>query len=167
MMTMIDYLSVMPTNLYGTGDNYDLEENHVIPALIRKFHEAKADSASQVGVWGTGKPRREFLYVDDMAAASVHVMQLRRSEYEKYTEPMLSHINVGFGEHISISELARVVAGVFGLNGRIVFDTTRPDGAPRKLLDRTRRKLSGWHPQVGLEEGLRLAYADYHDCERA
>jgi GDP-L-fucose synthase len=111
----VDYRSVMPTNLYGPGDNYDLENSHVIPALIRKFHEAKVTSASQVVVWGTGQPRREFLYVDDMAAACVHVMQLPRSDYEKHTQPMLSHINVGFGEDISIRELAQLVAGVSGI----------------------------------------------------
>ncbi len=161
----IDYRSVMPTNLYGPGDSYDPEMSHVIPALIRKFHEAKVESSAKVVVWGTGKPRREFLYVDDMAAASIHVMQLPKSAYEMHTEPMLSHINVGFGEDISISELARVVAGVVGFDGQVVFDTTRPDGAPRKLLDSTRLNSSGWRPRVGLEEGLRLAYADYQVSE--
>lgn len=159
----VDYRSVMPTNLYGPGDNYDLEDSHVIPALIRKFHEAKAASASQAVVWGTGEPRREFLYVDDMAAASVHVMQLSRSGYESMTEPMLSHINVGCGEDISIKDLAQLVAAVVGFDGEVVFDTDRPDGAPRKLLDSSRLNASGWRPRVGLEEGLRLAYADY--CE--
>lgn len=157
----VDYRSVMPTNLYGPGDNYDLEDSHVIPALIRKFHEAKAASASQAVVWGTGEPRREFLYVDDMAAASVHVMQLPRSGYESMTEPMLSHINVGCGEDISIKDLAQLVAAVVGFDGEVVFDTDRPDGAPRKLLDSSRLNASGWRPRVGLEEGLRLAYADY------
>jgi GDP-L-fucose synthase len=164
----VDYRSVMPTNLYGPGDNYDLENSHVIPALIRKFHEAKVTSASQVVVWGTGQPRREFLYVDDMAAACVHVMaacvhvmQLPRSDYEKHTQPMLSHINVGFGEDISIRELAQLVAGVVGFEGDVVFDTERPDGAPQKLLDSTRLNSLGWRPQVGLEEGLRLTYAEY------
>ena len=161
----IDYRSVMPTNLYGPGDSYHPEMSHVIPALIRKFHEAKAESAAEVVVWGTGKPRREFLYVDDMAAASIHVMQLAKSDHEKNTEPMLSHINVGFGEDISISELAQVVAGVVGFEGQVVFDTTRPDGPPQKLLDNTRLKSSGWHPRTGLEEGLRLAYADFCACE--
>ena len=157
----VDYRSVMPTNLYGPGDNYDLENSHVIPALIRKFHEAKVESSAKVVVWGTGKPRREFLYVDDMAAASVHVMQLPNASYETMTEPMLSHINVGFGEDISIRDLAQIIAGVVAFDGDVVFDTDRPDGAPRKLLDSTRLKSSGWRPQVGLEEGLRLAYADY------
>ena len=157
----IDYRSVMPTNLYGPGDNYDLENSHVIPALIRKFHEAKVNAASEVVVWGTGTPRREFLYVDDMAAACVHVMQLPCSDYEKHTEPMLSHINVGYGEDVSIGELAHIVAGVVDFDGDVVFDTDRPDGAPQKLLDSNRLKSLGWRPQVGLEEGLRLAYADY------
>ena len=157
----IDYRSVMPTNLYGPGDNYDLENSHVIPALIRKFHEAKVNAASEAVVWGTGTPRREFLYVDDMASACVYVMQLPQGDYEKHTEPMLSHINVGFGEDISISDLAQLVAGVVGFDGDIVFDTDRPDGAPQKLLDSTRLNSLGWRPQVGLEEGLRLTYAEY------
>ena len=163
----IDYRSVMPTNLYGPGDNYDLETSHVIPALIRKFHEAKVNAASEVVVWGTGTPRREFLFVDDMASACVHVMQLPRSEYEKHTEPMLSHINVGFGEDISISDLAQLIAGVVGFDGDVVFDTDRPDGAPQKLLDSTRLNSLGWRPQVSLEEGLRLAYTSYCASEGA
>jgi GDP-L-fucose synthase len=163
----IDYRSVMPTNLYGPGDNYDLENSHVIPALIRKFHEAKVNAASEAVVWGTGTPRREFLYVDDMASACVHVMQLPQGDYEKHTEPMLSHINVGFGEDISISDLAQLVAGVVGFDGDIVFDTDRPDGAPQKLLDSTRLNSLGWRPQVSLEEGLRLAYVDYCAKEAA
>ena len=157
----------MPTNLYGPGDNYHPELSHVIPALIRRFHEAKAASSSRVVVWGTETPRREFLYVDDMAAASIHVMRLPKSEYEKHTEPMLSHINVGFGEDISIGELAAVIAGVVGFDGNIVFDTDRPDGTPRKLLDSERLRSMGWRPRVGLEEGLRQAYADYCDREGA
>jgi GDP-L-fucose synthase len=157
----IDYRSVMPTNLYGPGDNYDLENSHVIPALIRKFHEAKVNAASEVVVWGTGRPRREFLYVDDMATACVHVMQLPRNEYEKHTEPMLSHINVGFGEDVTIADLAQAVSDVVGFEGDIIFDTDRPDGAPQKLLDSTRLNSLGWRPQVGLEEGLQLAYVEY------
>jgi GDP-L-fucose synthase len=161
----VDYRSVMPTNLYGPGDNYDLENSHVIPALIRKFHEAKVIAASEVVVWGTGTPRREFLYVDDMASACLHVMQLPRSDYEKHTEPMLSHINIGYGEDISIGELAQLVAGVVGFDGGIVFDTDRPDGAPQKLLESTRLNSMGWRPQVGLEEGLHLAYAAFSASE--
>ena len=157
----IDYRSVMPTNLYGPGDNYDLESSHVIPALLRKFHEAKVADAAEVVVWGSGTPRREFLYVDDMAEASIHVMQLPGSEYEKYTEPMQSHINVGFGGDITIAELARAVAGVVGFGGDIVYDADRPDGTPRKLLDSSRLRSLGWRPRTGLEEGLRLAYADF------
>ncbi len=163
----IDYRSVMPTNLYGPGDNYHPQLSHVIPALIRRFHEAKEASSSEVVVWGTGTPRREFLYVDDMAAASIHVMRLSKSEYEKHTEPMLSHINVGFGEDISIGELARAVASVVGFDGSIEFDTDRPDGAPRKLLDSERLRSTGWLPRVGLEQGLRLAYADYRPSNGA
>jgi GDP-L-fucose synthase len=163
----IDYRSVMPTNLYGPGDNYHPELSHVIPALIRKFHEAKKVSSSEVVVWGSGTPRREFLYVDDMAAASLHVMRLPKSEYEKHTEPMLSHINVGFGEDVSIRELAGSIADVVGFDGDIVFDTNRPDGTPRKLLDSARIRATGWRPRVGLEEGLRLAYADYRDRDGA
>jgi len=157
----VDYRSVMPTNLYGPGDNYDLENSHVIPALIRKFHEAKVESSAKAVVWGTGNPRREFLYVDDMAAASIHVMKLPKGAYELHTEPMLSHINVGFGEDISIRDLAQLIAGVVAFDGDVVFDTDRPDGAPQKLLDSARLRSSGWRPQTGLEEGLRLAYADY------
>lgn len=159
----IDYRSVMPTNLYGPGDNFDPESGHVIPALIHKFHVAKKASSPEVVVWGTGTPRREFLYVDDLAVASVHVMQLKKSDYQKHTQPMLSHINVGFGEDISIAELAKLIAGVTGFDGDIVFDSDRPDGTPRKLLDSERLRSTGWRPRVGLREGLQLAYADYLD----
>ena len=163
----VDYRSVMPTNLYGPGDNYHPELSHVVPALIRKFHEAKTASASDVVVWGTGKALREFLYVDDMAAACVHVMRLPKNEYEQHTEPMLSHINVGSGDDISIGDLAKIVAEVVGFDGEIVFDTSRPDGTPRKLLDSSRLNDLGWQPQVGLEEGLRLAYAKFQASEDA
>jgi len=161
----IDYRSVMPTNLYGPGDNYHPELSHVVPALIRKFHEAKNASASEVLVWGTGKALREFLYVDDMAAACIHVMQLPKSTYDRHTEPMLSHINVGFGGDISIAELAGVVAEVVGFEGRIEFDTTRPDGTPRKLLDSSRLNKLGWQPKVDLKDGLRQAYAEFKSSE--
>jgi len=157
----IDYRSVMPTNLYGPGDNYHPELSHVIPGLIRRFHESKEQGAPEVVVWGTGTPRREFLYVDDMAAACVHVMRLPKTEYDKHTEPMLSHINVGYGDDVSIAELATLVARVVGFDGDIVYDTDRPDGTPQKLLDSARLNSLGWRPQVGLEEGLRRAYADY------
>ena len=163
----IDYRSVMVTNLYGPGDSYHPENCHVIPALIRKFHEAKVNSLAQVIVWGTGTPRREFLYVDDMASACIHVMKLPKNDYVRHTQPMLSHINVGFGEDISISELAHVIGGVVGYDGQIVFDTDRPDGTPRKLLDSTRLNALGWQPHVRLEEGLHRAYADFQTAERA
>jgi GDP-L-fucose synthase len=156
-----DYRSVMPTNLYGPGDNYHPEMSHVIPALIRRFHEAKAAGAPRVVIWGTGKPRREFLYVDDMAEASLHVMELDRATYEANTQPMLSHINVGTGEDVSIRELAHLVAKVVGFGGAIVQDPSKPDGTPRKLMDVGRLQALGWRARVGLEEGLALAYRDF------
>lgn len=157
----IDYRSVMPTNLYGPGDNYHPENSHVIPALIRRFHEAKVNKASAVSVWGSGTPRREFLYVDDMAAACVHVMNLDKAVYDSQTQPMLSHINVGCGHDISIRELAETVARVIGYSGRIAFDAGKPDGTPRKLMDSSRLNALGWQARVGLEEGLALAYQDF------
>ena len=157
----VDYRSVMPTNLYGPGDNYHPENSHVIPALIRRFHEAKEARASKVTMWGTGTPRREFLFVDDMAEASVHVMQLDAKTYQANTQPMLSHINVGTGEDITIAELGRLVAKVVGYTGEIVQDTSKPDGAPRKLMDVSRLRALGWQPRVGLEDGLALAYRDF------
>ncbi|MDP3673051.1 MAG: GDP-L-fucose synthase [Telluria sp.] len=157
-----DYRSVMPTNLYGPGDNYHPENSHVVPALIRRFDTAKAQDAPTVTIWGTGRAMREFLYVDDMAAASVHVMNIDRTTYEACTEPMQSHINVGFGSDVTIAELARRVADVVGYEGDILFDASRPDGSPRKLLDSSRLNLMGWRPQVSLEEGLTRAYADYY-----
>jgi GDP-L-fucose synthase len=157
----VDYRSVMPTNLYGPGDNYHPEYSHVIPALIRRFHEAKLAQAPQVTVWGTGTPRREFLYVDDMAAASVHVMNLSKSTYDQYTAPMQSHINVGYGRDITIAELAQAIAKTTGYQGQIAFDTSQPDGAPRKLMDSGRLNSLGWRAQVGLESGLALAYSGF------
>ena len=157
----VDYRSVMPTNLYGPGDNYHPENSHVIPALIRRFHEAKEARLPSVVIWGTGTPRREFLYVDDMAEASAHVMELDAATYQANTAPMLSHINVGTGEDITIAELAKVVAKVVGYEGRIEQDPTKPDGSPRKLMDVSRLKAFGWRPRVGLEEGLALAYRDF------
>ncbi|MDO9568053.1 MAG: GDP-L-fucose synthase [Hydrogenophaga sp.] len=157
----VDYRSVMPTNLYGPGDNYHPENSHVIPALIRRFHQAKMQAAPEVAIWGTGTPRREFLYVDDMAAASVHVMNLPAATYQQHTQPMLSHINVGYGEDMSIAELAHSVARTVGYTGHITFDTTKPDGAPRKLMDSSRLHSLGWQPQVDLPTGLALAYQDF------
>ncbi len=157
----IDYRSVMPTNLYGPGDNYHPENSHVIPALIRRFHEAKLSRAPSVSVWGSGSPRREFLFVDDMAEASVHVMNLPQSTYQQQTQPMLSHINVGCGEDISIAEVARLIARTTGFAGELTFDASKPDGTPRKLMDSARLKGLGWAPRVGLEEGLARAYQDF------
>ena len=156
-----DFRSVMPTNLYGPGDNYHPENSHVIPALLRRFHEAVQRGDREVVIWGSGAPRREFLHVDDMAAASVHVMELDEAVLRDHTRPMLSHINVGTGEDCTIRELAETVARVTGFTGRLVFDTDKPDGAPRKLLDVSRLAALGWRPQIGLEEGLRDAYAWY------
>lgn len=157
----IDYRSVMPTNLYGPGDNYHPENSHVVPALIRRFHEAKINNAAEVTIWGTGTPLREFLHVDDMAAASVHVMTLPKSIYEQHTQPMLSHINVGSGEDLSIGDLARAIGEVVGFKGRIRFDTTKPDGTVRKLMDSSRLRSLGWQPRVPLPTGLSQAYADF------
>jgi GDP-L-fucose synthase len=157
----VDYRSVMPTNLYGPGDNYHPDNSHVIPALIRRFHEAKVNQAPSVTIWGTGTPRREFLYVDDMAAASVHVMNLPKSTYRNHTQPMLSHINVGCGEDVTISEIAQAVARTLCYTGQILTDPTKPDGTPRKLMDSKRLNALGWQAQVGLEDGLKAAYQDF------
>jgi GDP-L-fucose synthase len=156
-----DYRSVMPTNLYGPGDNYHAENSHVIPGLLRRFHEAKQSGAPEVLIWGTGSPMREFLYVDDMAEACVHVMNLEYETYSRNTQPMLSHINVGSGKDIAIQDLAGIIASVVGYTGRIGFDTSKPDGTPRKLMDVRRLNGLGWQPRVGLEEGLELAYRDF------
>jgi GDP-L-fucose synthase len=157
----VDYRSVMPTNLYGPGDNYHSENSHVIPALIRRFHEAKLANAPRVAIWGTGTPRREFLYVDDMAAASVHVMNLPKLSYEQHTSAMLSHINVGYGQDVTIAEAAQTIAQVVGYNGAISFDATKPDGTPRKWMDSSRLNSLGWQSQVDLRQGLVLAYQDF------
>ena len=157
----VDYRSVMPTNLYGPGDNYHPENSHVIPALIRRFHEAKEALAPTVSIWGTGTPRREFLYVDDMAAASVYVMNLDKLKYDAHTQPMQSHINVGFGEDVTIAELAVGVARAVGYQGEIVFDATKPDGTPRKWMDSQRLNDLGWMPKVDLSHGLEKAYQDF------
>lgn len=156
-----DYRSVMPTNLYGPGDNYHPENSHVIPALIRRFHEAKVNNAPAVTIWGSGTPKREFLYVDDMAAASVHVMNLDKAIYDQHTQPMLSHINVGCGYDVTIKELAEAVGKTVGFQGEITFDPSKPDGTPRKLMDSTRLHSLGWVPKVNLIEGLGLAYNDF------
>lgn len=157
----IDYRSVMPTNLYGPGDNYHSENSHVIPALIRRFHEAKIATLPVVMIWGTGMPMREFLYVDDMAAASVHVMNLDQKTYRKNTHPMLSHINVGYGSDVSIKELAETIAATVGYSGKIDFDASKPDGSPRKLMDSQRLVSMGWKPKVSLRQGLAIAYEDF------
>lgn len=157
----IDYRSVMPTNLYGPGDNYHPDNSHVIPALIRRFHEAKVSKASEVSIWGTGTPKREFLFVEDMALASVFIMELDKAAYDSETLPMQSFINVGFGSDITISQLAQAVAKATGYHGEIKFDISKPDGAPRKLMDSTRIHNLGWQPRVGIEDGLSLAYADF------
>ena len=156
-----DYRSVMPTNLYGPGDNYHPENSHVIPALIRRFHEAKLNGAPEVVIWGTGTPRREFLYVDDMATASVFVMQLPVVTYQAHTLPMQSHINVGFGSDITILELADAVRQAVGYAGHISFDATKPDGTLRKWMDSRNLNTLGWKPIVGLNEGLVNAYAGF------
>lgn len=153
-----DYRSVMPTNLYGMNDNFHPQNSHVIPALIRRFHEAKLANAEKVVAWGTGKAMREFLYVDEMAAASIYVMDLDPAIYQQHTQPMLSHINVGTGVDCTIRELVETVAKVVGYQGRIEFDSSKPDGAPRKLMDVSRLKQLGWQAQVSLEQGLQQTY---------
>nr|WP_315203246.1 GDP-L-fucose synthase [uncultured Albidiferax sp.] len=157
----IDYRSVMPTNLYGPGDNYHPQNSHVLPALIRRFHEAREAAAPSVLIWGTGTPKREFLYVDDMAAASIYVMQLDSATYQAHTQPMQSHINVGSGQDLSIAELAELVKTVVGYQGRIDFDTSKPDGPPRKLMDVSRLTQLGWQASTRLQDGVRLAYQDF------
>ena len=158
-----DYRSVMPTNLYGPGDNFHPENSHVMPALIRRFHEAKENGAEVVTVWGSGKPKREFLHVDDMAEASLFVMDLDRETYEANTFPMLSHINVGTGSDVSIKNLAAMVARVTGFQGRVEFDASKPDGAPRKLMNVERLARMGWHASIELEKGIADAYLWYLD----
>jgi GDP-L-fucose synthase len=153
-----DYRSVMPTNLYGPHDNFHPENSHVIPALLRRFHEAKINKDEKVVAWGSGKPMREFLYVDDMAAASIHVMNLDQAVYNENTEPMLSHINVGSGVDCTIQELVETVARVVGFEGYIEFDSNKPDGAPRKLMNVDRLKALGWEYSVTLESGLLKSY---------
>lgn len=157
----VDFRSVMPTNLYGPGDNFHAENSHVLPALIRRFHEAKRDGAEVVTIWGSGAPRREFLHVDDMAAASLFVLDLDKETYEANTQPMLSHINVGTGTDVSILEVAQMIAKVVGFAGRIDTDPSKPDGTMRKLMDVSRLSDMGWDAQVALEQGLKETYAWY------
>lgn len=156
-----DYRSVMPTNLYGPNDNFHPEHSHVIPALMRRFHLAKVDNASNVEIWGTGRPRREFLHVDDMAAASIHVLKMDRELYQNNTEPMTSHINVGYGSDVTIRELAELIAQVVGFSGEILFDSSKPDGTMRKLMDIARLNSMGWQPRIDLLEGLTKTYEWY------
>lgn len=158
-----DYRSVMPTNLYGPGDNFHPENSHVLPALIRRFHEAKQRGQEEVLIWGTGTPRREFLHVDDMARASLFVLDLPKAQYDANTQPMLSHINVGCGSDISILELAQSVARTVGYEGRIATDPSKPDGTPRKLLDVSRLAKMGWTARIGLEDGLAETYRWFVD----
>ena len=157
----VDYRSVMPTNLYGPGDNYHPENSHVIPALIRRFHEAKVSNDPEVVIWGTGTPRREFLYVDDMASASVFVMGLDKAIYDSQTEPMQSHINVGFGSDVTINELAHAVAKAISYQGKISLDPSKPDGSPRKWMNSSRLNTLGWKARMDLRNGLILAYEDF------
>lgn len=153
-----DFRSVMPTNLYGPGDNFHPENSHVIPALILRFHEARQRDAAKVTVWGSGRPRREFLFVQDMAEASVHVLEMDKSEYDANTEPMLSHINVGTGEDVTIAQLAQTVAQVTGFQGEIEYDSRRPDGTERKLMDVSRLASMGWSSSTNLYDGLTATY---------
>ncbi len=153
-----DYRSVMPTNLYGQNDNFHLENSHVIPAMIRKFHDAKTTPSATVTLWGTGRAMREFLHVDDMAAACLHVINLSKEVYQSSTEPMLSHLNVGTGEDVTIRELAETIQKVVGFKGEIVWDSDKPDGSPRKLMDASKLKSLNWKPQIGLVDGLTNTY---------
>jgi GDP-L-fucose synthase len=154
----IDYRSVMPTNLYGPGDNYHPENSHVIPALIRRFHEAKISNAPEVMIWGTGTPKREFLYVDDLASAAVFVMSIDKNIFDSQTHPMQYYLNVGFGLDITIEALARAISVTVGYHGNVKFDLTKPDGPPQKLMDSQCLNLLGWKPEIDLNEGLRLTY---------
>ena len=156
-----DYRSVMPTNLYGPGDNYHPENSHVVPALIRRFHEAKFNKLDEVVVWGTGTPKREFMYVDDMAEASLFVHNCVREVLSKSTHPNLSHINLGTGIDVTIKELAETIKNVVGFNGELVFDQTKPDGTPRKLLNVEKLNQLGYVAPTGLRSGLELAYWDF------
>ncbi len=161
----IDYRSIMPTNLYGPGDNYATNNSHVIPALIKRIHNAKVNNLKSVSIWGTGNVRREFLYVNDMAEASIHIMNLSKSIIDQYTNNMCSHINVGSGHDLSIKELALNIAEIIGYKGELTFDTSKPDGTPRKLLDSSILRNLGWFPKVSLKEGLKSTYEDFKKKE--
>ena len=154
----------MPTNLYGPGDNYHPENSHVIPALIRRFHEAKIQNKPEVVIWGSGKPMREFLYVDDMASASVHVMSLDKSVYQSHTKPMLSHLNVGSGVDVSINQLAQLIKKVTGYGGEIKFDISKPDGSQRKLMNSSKLMDMGWSSKIDLKEGIEATYRNFVVC---
>jgi GDP-L-fucose synthase len=158
-----DFRSVMPTNLYGPGDNFHPENSHVIPALLRRFHEAKQSNSAEVSIWGSGSPMREFLHVDDMAIACVHVMSLDKETYQAKTEPMLSHVNVGTGKDVTIKKLAQTIGRVTGFSGKISFDASKPDGAPRKLMDVSLLTDLGWQANIELEDGLKSAYSWFLD----
>ena len=153
-----DFRSLMPTNLYGPGDNFHPENSHVIPGLLRRFHEAKVRGDKYVNVWGSGRPRREFMHVDDLSSACVYIMNLDKDIYDNFTQPMLSHVNVGVGKDCSIKELAETIAEVVGFDGEICFDTSKPDGTPQKLLDISRISALGWSAKISLEEGLKQTY---------
>ena len=155
----LDYRSVMPPNLYGQGDNYHPTNSHVIPALIRRIHNAKIKNLKEVIVWGTGKPKREFLYVDDLASACIELIKINKNKFRKIVKKNTSHINIGYGTDITIKELVNIIACIIGYNGKILFDHSKPDGTPRKLLDITLMKSIGWKPIFDLEEGLIKAYA--------
>ena len=161
-----DFRSVMPTNLYGLGDNYHPENSHVIPALIRRFYEAKENGIDKVEIWGTGNQYREFLYVDDMAAASVFLMELDREAYEAQTEPLQGHINIGYGQDVTIKHLVDVIAKVVGYRGSVEFDHGKPDGPPRKLVDSSRIRQLGWEPSISLEEGIEKAFNEFISKEK-
>lgn len=158
-----DFRSLMPTNLYGPGDNFHTEDGHAIPMLIRRFHEAKEAGTNEVVVWGTGSPRREFLHVDDLATACAHVMSLDKAKIDSVTRPMCSHINVGTGTDVTIKELAELIRQVVGFEGEFTFDTSKPDGAPRKLLDVSKINSLGWRAKIGLEDGLRSTYSWFRE----
>lgn len=162
-----DYRSVMPTNLYGPGDNYHPDNSHVIPALIRKMHEGKIKNKNEVKVWGSGKVYREFLYVDDMASASIHVMNIDKTVYDKKVTNQLSHINIGYGDDCTIAELAKIIADVVKYQGILVQDSSKPDGAPRKLMDSSLIRSLGWTPEFNLRQGLALAYKNFLELQKS